>query len=742
MADQHTGAMLAFLPSHTEALLVDGGEPADELHVTMLYLGDDHTQYTVQDRHEISRVLSELNHGPITATVTGVQTLGSSEPPATVLMLDSAELQVIRPRLKTELLGAGVPIPEDTYPEYLPHLTVGYGTDLAASEHLVGQHLTLDRIGAFYGPDRAEVPLQEETRMGDQFYAVIARMGVPTGDRRIIAPGAISHRDMPLALLWQEKSAPGHDGSVVIGRVDRIDTDAMGVVTAFGELLDPAIIPEVERARELIRNGVLGCSIDPGMVEFEDTMDGWTLFTRYEIGAFTALPIAAFANTPIMLIGDETVNQEQAGDVDHNDLEPLHDGDDYGWLYALTAAVTSEGLTDLPVAPVDHEWDGAAAANRVFDWATDGETTDWAKYGRAFLLRDDNANPESKGAHKLGVADILGGELTLIPRGVYAVASVLSGGRGGVDASSEEIDRLKGAVRSLYERIADQSGEDIEAPFSLTAAAPVALPPAELFTDPGFTQATPIMVSPHGEFLRITGHIGLHGQRHRGLPGNVTIPKSMSAYREFLLGGTLTAEGTIVPTGPVTMGGGHADSSLGMQAAAEHYDNVASKVAAVTAGDDRFGVWISGVIKPGVTEQQVADLLESPPSGDWRVDQLGNLEMITVHAVNVPGFAVYRVNADMQTGKVYALVASADFSQVAEPFSVDLDGDLEAQFADAGVDWPQLSMEIGGKQYGPVPVAAGCVRRMLGGEPAVDFAASGSERLRARARLALAIGGK
>lgn len=740
MADDNTGAMVAFLPHGPQFLAVEGGDPPEELHVTMVYMGDDHTVYGAQHRHEISRVLSSLATGPVTAVVTGVQTLGDSEPPATVMMLDAPDLHALRPTIKDGMAAAGVPVPEDTYPTYLPHLTLGYGLNPDDYQDRVGEIITLDRVGAWYGPDRVEVPLTEETRMGDKFYAVIARMGVPTGDRRIIAPGAITYRDLPRALQWQEKAAPGHDGAVVIGRIDSIETDALGVVTAFGELLDESVIPEVARAKELIRNGVLGCSIDPGMVEAEETMDGWTLFTRYEIGAFTALPIAAFANTPIMLLDGQPLDVPDAADPSVVEM-PDAGEDPMDWLYALTAAVTAEGLTSLPVAPVDHEWDGAGAADRVMAWATDGDVTDWGKYGKAFLLRDDNANPESKGAYKLGVADVVDGELTLIPRGVYAVAGVLSGARGGVDATTDEIDGLKGAVRSLYARIADQTGENIEAPFSLTAAAPAALPPAALFADPEFTGPTPIMVEPVGEFLRITGHIGLHGQRHRGLPGNVTIPKSMSAYREFLLGGTLTAEGTIVPTGPVTMGGGHADSSLGMRAAAEHYDNVASKVAAVTAGDDRFGVWISGVIKPGVTEQQVADLLESPPSGDWRVDQLGHLEMITVHAVNVPGFAVYRVNTDMQTGKVYALVASADFSQVGPEFSVDLDGDLEAQFAEAGIDWPQLEMTIRGVPYGPVPVAAGCVRRMLAGPEVLSVSTGQVERARAAARLRLTMAG-
>lgn len=744
VSDEHTGSMIAFLPSDPHGLAVDGGDPPSELHVTCVYMGDDHAAFTAQDRHATAVVLELLGHGPVQATVTAVQTLGSNEPPATVMMLDAPELHTLRGRIKTALVNAGVPVPEDTYPEYLPHLTLGYGLDPAEHQHRVGEIITLDRVGAWYGPEHTEIDMKEDSRMGGRFYAVIARMGVPTGDRRILAPGSISNRTLPLPLMWQERQAPGHDGAVVIGRIDTIDTDEMGTVTAFGELLDESVIPDVAKAKELIRNGVLGCSIDPGMVEWEELPDGWMMFNRYEIGGFTALPIAAFSDTPIVLIGEDLA---VPGDGGSEDSEELYDGDDYGWLYALTAAVTSEGLTGLPVAGTAVEWDGDAAAQRVAEWAgVDAEDAGegvWQKYGRAFLLRDDDADPMTRAAYKLGVADVVDGELTLIPRAVYAVASVLAGGRGGVDAPQEEQERLKGAVRSLYERIADSTGEDVEVPFSLTAAAPK-LPPLALFQDPGFTGPTPISVKAQDGFLRITGHIGLHGARHRGLPGHVTIPKSMSGYREFLLGATPTAEGIAVPTGPVTMGGGHADTGLGMRAAAEHYDNVATKVAAVTAGDDAFGVWISGVIKDGVTEAQIVDLMESPPSGDWRADESGNLELITVHAVNVPGFAVYRVGMNMESQQAYALVASADFAGAADAVTLDLDGDLRAQFDAAGVAWPTITVEFGGRVFEPYPVAEGCVRAAVGGavgpEP-VELVADGRERLRAAARLRLALSG-
>lgn len=576
--------------------------------------------------------------------------------------------------------------------------------------------------------------------MGDRFFAEIARMGVPTGDRRIIAPGALSYRDLPRALRWQEFDAPGHEGSVVIGRVDSIDIDAeSGLATAYGELLDPEVIPEVVRARELISNGVLGISIDPGMVEYQDMMDGWTMFTSYEIAAFTALPIAAFASTPIMLLPDVEL-EAPGGEVDVVDPD-----DDYGWLYSLTASIRSEGWSDMPVYPADTAWDGAAAAQRVFDWASDGDVTDWSRYARAFLYQNDDGDPETKGAYGFGIADVTGGQLAIVPKAVYAAAGALSGARGGTTIPEEDQERMRSVIRSLYDHIAEELDDDsIEAPFALTAAAG-RFPPKGLFDNPGFATYTPLMITEVDGFRRLTGHIAPLDVPHRGLPGHVYAPRSASGYREFLLGGTMTAEGVLVPTGPVTIGGGHAATNLNAQAAVEHYDDAGTRAASVAIGEDDFGIWISGVIKDGVADVDAYSLLEFPPSGDWRADQFGNLELILIHQVNTPGFPVYRVNQDMASGQVYALVASADAWQ-GETFAVDLDGDLEAQFAAAGVEWPQLSMTIGGVRYGPVPVAAGCVLRMLRGDAMgdtvdVEFASSEAERARARAVLALSLGG-
>jgi hypothetical protein len=123
----------------------------------------------------------------------------------------------------------------------------------------------------------------------------------------------------------------------------------------------------------------------------------------------------------------------------------------------VTAAVVSQ--SDLPIASQDLGWDGQAAEQRVQKWAsTDGtpETIDWDRYAQAFFYRDDDADPQTFGAYKLGFADDLDGDLHAVPRGIFAVAGVLNGARGGVEIPEDQQTKVRDAVAAYYTRMASQ----------------------------------------------------------------------------------------------------------------------------------------------------------------------------------------------------------------------------------------------------------------------------------------------
>lgn len=116
------------------------------------------------------------------------------------------------------------------------------------------------------------------------------------------------------------------------------------------------------------------------------------------------------------------------------------------------------GADDLPLADRNHAWDGPAAEKRIFEWAG-GDNFDPAKVRKAFFWYDSK-NPKNKTAYKLPFADVVNGKLTAIPKGIFAVAAVLQGSRGGVNIPQSDIDGIKKKVAHYYERMRQEFKDD------------------------------------------------------------------------------------------------------------------------------------------------------------------------------------------------------------------------------------------------------------------------------------------
>lgn len=166
-------------------------------------------------------------------------------------------------------------------------------------------------------------------------------------------------------------------------------------------------------------------------------------------------------------------------------------------------------------------------------------------------------------------------------------------------------------------------------------------PPAEWFAVAEASEPTPITVDDDG---RVYGHAALWGTCHIGLPGCTTPPRSESSYAYFNLGEVVTAEGTRVSCGKITLGTGHADLRASRTQAMEHYDDTGTVVADVVARDGKHGPWVCGALRPDVDAARVREFRAAPVSGDWRPTN-GHLELVGLLSVNVPGFPVPRQRA-------------------------------------------------------------------------------------------------
>lgn len=115
----------------------------------------------------------------------------------------------------------------------------------------------------------------------------------------------------------------------------------------------------------------------------------------------------------------------------------------------------SSGSTDLPLADDDREWDGDEAEDALFERAGWPDDEDPKEARKGFFAYNDE-DPTLKKNYKLPFATVIDGELTAVPRGLYAVAVVLEGGRGGVDLPENVIDDIRNKVEKYYKKMGEE----------------------------------------------------------------------------------------------------------------------------------------------------------------------------------------------------------------------------------------------------------------------------------------------
>jgi DNA-binding ferritin-like protein len=365
---------------------------------------------------------------------------------------------------------------------------------------------------------------------GAEFYMpVVLPEGVESGDGRKFTKGAISMRELPLPLMWQIKTAQGHDGSVVVGKITKMERTDDGVGNAYGVFDTGEYGKEAER---LVRGGFInGISADLDRFEADEEEasaedekkigSGKIKITKGRIMGVTLVPKPAFQECKIILVDDIKTSQEEQ----------------------------------------------------------------------------------------------------VLPDGEYT------------------------------EEPAEQDSAALVACAAVVASIPVT-PPNAWFENPKLDGPTPLTVSDDG---RVFGHIAAWHVDHIGMAFGTKPPRSKSQYSYFHTGVIRTEEGKDFPVGQLTLAGGHASLEASAKSAAKHYDDTASAFADVHAGEDSYGIWVAGALRPSITPEQVRSIRASAPSGDWRPIN-GALELVAVCQVNVPGFPIAR--ARVASGSVMALVAA------------------------------------------------------------------------------------
>ncbi|HZB28942.1 MAG TPA: phage portal protein [Streptosporangiaceae bacterium] len=158
--DYSTGCMLALYPPADLAaqLTVDGGLPADELHLTVAYCGKADTVDPTALR-AAGEVLAR--RAPITAQISGLaRFVGGEDGDVIVALIDSADLEDLRRDVLARLAEAGIEVPRDH--GFMAHITLTYlkpGSD-SPVEEIEPADVTFDALSVVHGDDRTDVHFQ------------------------------------------------------------------------------------------------------------------------------------------------------------------------------------------------------------------------------------------------------------------------------------------------------------------------------------------------------------------------------------------------------------------------------------------------------------------------------------------------------------------------------------------------------------------------------------------------------
>lgn len=486
---------------------------------------------------------------------------------------------------------------------------------------------------------------------------MVAPYNVPTGDtanmKRMFRPGTIANRAVPFALFWQPQTGGGHDGAVIVGRVDHIDTEAPEGIYAAGVFFPESVVPEAGKAMYLLENGVVGPSVDLDDSAFEvfDADTGQPVSP--DCGEMGACPVRqVFVPEQARVSGITLVGIPAFAEMGHSmallrrdaPAAPAAPEDEYcgdcNWAMDFSWA-------DLPYGPRVRAWDPSAAAKRL---AQAGALAD------ACLITLDGDR------HSFPIADVVRGEVVVVPEAVFAAARELHGSRLPEDAKTA----MRAALDKLLDGMSEHYDDEFTAPWNTPQAALVASVGGGIFTDVPARPAeafrmkatgpTPVMITNEGQFW---GHLGLWDVPHRGFAEqgkDVRVPRTKCQYREFLLGATRTTEG-LIPTGKLVLGGGHADTKFSLAKARRWYDEHSAAVAEVNIVEDQWGPFMCGWLLPGVDGHMADEVFRNPPSGDWRwTNDVGGYELIAALGVNVPAFPVARVR--VVNGQTFSVVGA------------------------------------------------------------------------------------
>lgn len=510
-------------------------------------------------------------------------------------------------------------------------------------------------------------------------HGVLAPEDVETGDGRGFNAGSMTARPYRLPFAWQKVSVPGHDGSFVVGSVDRLMRKG-GLIHYQGLLMPTADAGEF--CEYLAFFGRVGVSVDgekgaPDMTKTSATGVLW--FEAVRAAGLTAVAIPAFSEAYVAF-------------GPHPEM-PDEDDEEFAVLRASGDLVTFDRGPGWVTNPKEtkrlHDYwtkKGQPGYKKI-GWGTPGDFTRAKKLiGQKIAA---NSPEDMKYLNQIIAQwhhDALGywpGELgkpgnapdTPENRKRAARHATSLEGEGFLKTSSELFDEAyrEGRITELGVRddgvILYDLTNGIESPAEgeweavLRASGARVLPPIEYFHKHSDSAGSVVDEPDANGYRRCYGYAAEWGVCHIGYENQcVEPPRTFSDDYPAFHKGRTKVDGGFIPTGVLTYNVEHRNAKriLTESATQAHFDNLKNAWAAVRIGEDENGIWYSGVVLPKVDEEDLVKIEASGQvSGEWKYDELRALL-----TVNVEGFAIERASAEYDDeGNVIALAASA-FGQV------------------------------------------------------------------------------
>ncbi|MEU8839930.1 2'-5' RNA ligase family protein [Streptomyces roseus] len=182
--DCSDGCMIALYPPPelAERLIVEGGLPAEDLHVTVAYLG----AASDVDGDALREVVAELaGRRPFTAQLAGLARFTGGAQDVLVALVDSPDLEDLRRDTLDALYERGIQVPREH--GYTAHLSLSYldPDEAAPLDRLEAQPVKFTALSAVHGNDRTDEALAHpmEAPAREAFAAGWALSGGPLTKR-------------------------------------------------------------------------------------------------------------------------------------------------------------------------------------------------------------------------------------------------------------------------------------------------------------------------------------------------------------------------------------------------------------------------------------------------------------------------------------------------------------------------------------------------------------------------------